>query len=156
MFEQGLEGGCLAWAMLETDTMQEMTSTFLAVIHRVFRISLGISWSSANRFALCGVDMCLLMCVCMLVCVFVHVEVTGRFCLSSVAFHLKRLSEIFTELKAHWYTQSSWSMTFRDLSSYSFPQSWGYGCLLLHLPSYVGSGGPIQSWHSCAVVSLPT
>lgn len=59
------------------------------------------SWSSANRFALCGVDMYLLMYVCMVVCVLVHVEVTDRYCLSSVAFHLKRLSEIFTELKAH-------------------------------------------------------
>lgn len=49
------------------------------------------SWSSANRFALCGVDVYLSVYVCMLACVFVHVEVAGRYCLSSVALHLKRL-----------------------------------------------------------------
>lgn len=50
------------------------------------------SWSSATRFAVCVVDVHSLMYVCTLVYVFTHVEVTGGYCLSSVAPHLKRQS----------------------------------------------------------------
>lgn len=66
MLEQGLEGGCLVWTMLETDTTQEMTSSFLAVIHWVFRISLGTHDHQQTGLLCVGwTCTCQCMCVCL-------------------------------------------------------------------------------------------